>query len=237
MSDDDKRINDESSGSDSSDDDDVRAVDTTNVDAGLFSSDEDEDGSDAGVQQENVKYVDEHVVIPFADRPERSSVDPSKFEMLVAHLPATIDVIPEPFAKDQYDKDAEEKLLAERNKSFAAYSLIRHRIDDRTGRVQSNTRLVEYSDGSRVLFVGKEAFHAPVGASTKNSFVALNRRASRGDGSTYVLQADTVGTVALAAWETQLPNFEYCWCCGVGCAGHLLSSSRASCSISSSLRV
>lgn len=98
MSDDDKRINDESSGSDSSDDDDVRAVDTTNVDAGLFSSDEDEDGSDAGVQQENVKYVDEHVVIPFADWPERSSVDPSKFEMLVAHLPATIDVIPEPFA-------------------------------------------------------------------------------------------------------------------------------------------
>jgi hypothetical protein len=50
--------------------------------------------------------------------------------------------------------------------------------------VESNARIVEYSDGSRVLFVGKEPFLAPMPRATKYSYVALNRKARHEDNTT-----------------------------------------------------
>ena len=170
---------------------------------GLFdsgSSSSDDDDNDSDQEQANsrsavgggsvtpatapVTYVDKDVVIPYADRPEDESANREKFEMLIAHMPASVDVVAEPFAADQYDEAAERDELIAKNKLFAAHSLIRHRVDDRTGAVESNARLVEYSDGSRVLFVGKEPFRAPMPNATKHSYVALNRRATYDDGTT-----------------------------------------------------
>ncbi len=70
--------------------------------------DDDNDGDGAGNdanKQETaelpVEYRDRDVIIPYADRPDEEAADPATFEMLISHLPAPLDVAPEPFAEDQ----------------------------------------------------------------------------------------------------------------------------------------
>ena len=155
------------------------------------SSDSDDDAADDD-SRPKVRYEDKDITVPEAPRPQDEAKDPDTFEMLIAHLPATVDIIPEPFAADQYDEAAEDAKLKERQKEFAKNSLIRWRVDDQTGQIQSNTRIVEYSDGSRVLFVGKQPFLAPTPNATKHSYVGLSRKAQHPDGTSYVFIAPIV---------------------------------------------
>ena len=134
--------------------------------AGLFDADSSDSDSDDGgpsttttagqhnnsasANADPIEYEDHDVVIDFATRPEEEATNPTNFEMLLARMPATVDVVSDPFAADQYDEAEERAALEARNKGFALNTVIRHRVDDRTGAVESNTRLVECVVASRL---------------------------------------------------------------------------------------
>lgn len=184
-----------SSSSESSDNEPIqkkKQQPTATTTSALFDGDDDssssssaeDDGTVNEIKEKETVYRDRVVHVPAVDRPGAGASD--QFKVLVANLPSTIDVIQTPFAEDQYNENEEKEYLQSRGKRFAANSLVRFQVDDRTGEVKSNTRLVEYSDGSRVLFVGKEPFHATMPPATKNSFVALSRKVTFDDGNAYV---------------------------------------------------
>ncbi|GAX19795.1 RNA polymerase-associated protein LEO1 [Fistulifera solaris] len=100
---------------------------------------------------------------------------PTNLQPFVLKLPNFMGMQTQPFSADEYDPAQEEEYFGPQS----VWNLVRYRYND-DGKRESNTRLVEWEDGSYTLHVGAEAFtvdlmdHAVLQKKNNEGFPGLN---------------------------------------------------------------
>jgi RNA polymerase-associated protein LEO1 len=129
------------------------------------------------------KHKPVHLTVPAVDAPPAVSPESGKTELYFTRLPNMLGIQPEAFELDTYSAAVEQAdyavhdMVRWRYKRDEAGHLVRTAtIDNTDGKLQreSNTRLVEWEDGSWTLHIGKEAFEVDAVNSGGNEFAGLN---------------------------------------------------------------
>jgi RNA polymerase-associated protein LEO1 len=145
---------------------------------------DDDDDDDATKKLAVTKHKPVHLTVPAVITPPPT--DPNndnKTELYFTRLPNMLGIQPEAFDLDTYSAAVE-------HEDYAVHDMVRWRyrrdeagrlmrtvtVDNTDGKLQreSNTRLVEWEDGSWTLHIGKEAFEVDAVNSGGNDFAGLN---------------------------------------------------------------
>jgi RNA polymerase-associated protein LEO1 len=162
----------------------VKLASNNNKKAEDEDKDDDDEDDDATKKLAVTKHKPVHLTVPAVSAPPpKDPKNDNKTELYFTRLPNMLGIQPEAFDLDTYSAAVE-------HGDYAVHDMVRWRyrkdeagrlvrtvtVDNTDGKLQrdSNTRLVEWEDGSWTLHIGKEAFEVDAVNSGGNDFAGLN---------------------------------------------------------------